>query len=127
MDDFKHINDTYGHTVGDQFLIEIASRLKFSLREFDSVTRMGGDEFILLIPEIQSSEQVEALVGRILERVKSPFILSGATFSPACSIGIALYPEQGETPEALIANSDRALYLAKKLGKNSYAFAGDKR
>jgi diguanylate cyclase (GGDEF)-like protein/PAS domain S-box-containing protein len=126
LDDFKLINDTYGHAAGDRFLIEIASRLKHSLREFDSVTRMGGDEFILLIPEIESRAQIETMAGRIMERVKAPFKLGEETLSPKCSLGIALYPQQGTKPEALIANSDRALYLAKKLGKNRYAFADHK-
>lgn len=123
IDDFKKINDTHGHAAGDQFLIEIASRLKHSLRETDSVTRMGGDEFLLLLPEIVSCRQIETMAGRILESVKAPFKLEDAVLSPTCSLGIALCPPEGTTPNALIANSDRALYLAKKLGKNRYAFA----
>jgi len=122
IDDFKQVNDTCGHDAGDQFLIEFASRLKHSLRECDSVTRLGGDEFLLLIPEIESSTQLESMVSRILESMQAPFQVRDTTLSPTCSMGIAIYPQEGETPEALIANSDCALYLAKKLGKNRYAF-----
>ncbi len=127
IDDFKQINDTYGHPAGDRFLIEIASRLTHLLRESDSVTRMGGDEFILLVPEIESNAQVETLAKRTLESLKAPFQLGRETLTCTCSVGIALYPQHGTSPEALIANSDRAAYLAKKLGKSRYAFAGSLR
>lgn len=123
IDDFKKVNDTYGHGAGDQLLVEIATRTKSSLRESDTVTRMGGDEFLLLAPEIESVAQAEAMAGRILETVMQPFQLGSATISPTLSLGIALYPHHGTTPEALIANSDRALYVAKNLSKNRYAFA----
>ena len=122
IDNFKQLNDTWGHDAGDQFLIEIALRLTHSLRECDSVTRLGGDEFLLLVPEIESSTQVESMANRILESINMPFQTHNTTLSPTCSMGIAIYPQEGTTPEALIANSDRALYLAKKLGKNRYAF-----
>lgn len=122
IDDFKKINDTYGHAAGDRFLIEVASRLKDSLREIDGVTRMGGDEFLLLVPELESSTQIGTMADRILERVRAPFKLADATLLPSCSIGIALGTSESATSEVLITNSDRALYLAKKLGKNRYAF-----
>lgn len=123
IDDFKKVNDTYGHGEGDQLLIEIAARAKNLLRESDTLTRLGGDEFLLLAPEVESDEQVETMADRILERMRLPFELGEATISPTFSLGIALYPRDGTTPEALIASSDRALYVAKKLGKNRYAFA----
>ncbi|TVT51644.1 MAG: GGDEF domain-containing protein [Sedimenticola thiotaurini] len=102
--------------------IEIASRLKASLREIDSATRMGGDEFLLLVSEIESRTHIETMADRILEQVRVPFKLGPETLFPSCSMGIALSTE-GATSNALIANSDRALYLAKKQGKNRYAFA----
>lgn len=125
MDDFKKINDTYGHGGGDQLLIEVASRLKTSLRESDTVTRLGGDEFLLVGAEVESTEQVETMAKRILETVAQPLRIEGAEVLPTISIGIALYPHDGATPAALIAASDRALYIAKKRGKNCYAMAGD--
>src|SRR3569623_429856 len=124
MDDFKQINDTYGHGGGDQLLIDVASRLKTSLRESDTVARLGGDEFLLVGAEIESNEQVETMAKRILETVAQPLHIEGAEVLPTISIGIALYPHHGATPVALIAASDRALYLAKKRGKHCYAMAG---
>lgn len=125
IDDFKKINDAYGHVAGDSLLVEFASRLKHSLREFDSVTRMGGDEFFLLVPEIESDTQIISMAERLLEKVRAPFQIGKAAITPACSLGIALYPPHAATAEALIGSSDRALYVAKKLGKNRYAVAQD--
>lgn len=123
VDDFKKINDTYGHAAGDRLLIEIALRLKGTLRAFDSVTRMGGDEFLLLISEVESKIQIEAMAARILKTVNVPFEYNGATISPGCSLGIAICPPECATAQGLISESDRALYHAKRLGKNRYAFS----
>ena len=123
MDGFKQINDTYGHEGGDQLLIEIAARLKRSLRESDTITRLGGDEFLLVAAEIESEDQAAAMAGRALESVRRPFQLPAGVVVPTFSVGIALYPKHGTTPEMLRAKADHALYVAKKLGKNCYAFA----
>lgn len=123
IDDFKMINDTYGHDKGDRILVEIASRTKSLLRESDTMTRMGGDEFLLLAVEIKSSAQAETLASRILKIGSQPFQLEDVVVLTTFSVGIALYPHDGTTPEALIANSDRALFVAKKHAKNCFAFA----
>jgi diguanylate cyclase (GGDEF)-like protein len=123
IDDFKKVNDTYGHGAGDRLLVELAARTKASMRESDTLTRLGGDEFLLLAPEIDSIAQVESMAAHILERIGHPFQLGEVTTSITFSVGIALYPRDGATPEVLIAASDRALYLAKKLGKNRFALA----
>jgi len=123
LDDFKHVNDTYGHDVGDRLLIEVAARLRQTTRDSDVLVRLGGDEFLLLSADIESIAQVEAIAGRIVRDVGRPVRLNGTTVLPTLSVGIALYPQHGTTPEALMASSDRALYLAKKLGRNRYAFA----
>jgi len=124
MDEFKKVNDTYGHGAGDRLLVEIASRMKSSTRSSDSVTRYGGDEFLLLsIPEVGTQENIETMVNRLLEKVRKPFEINGEVVFPTFSIGIALYPKNGTTANELILNSDKAVYIAKKLGKNRFAFA----
>jgi diguanylate cyclase (GGDEF)-like protein len=123
IDDFKQFNDTHGHVEGDRLLTEIARRTTEAVRESDTVTRLGGDEFLVLLCGLESIAQVETIVNRILQGVKRPLAVGNATISPALSMGIALYPRHGATPEALIARSDRALYAAKKVGKNRYEFA----
>jgi len=124
MDDFKKINDKYGHGEGDRLLVEIASRMKDSIRGSDTITRYGGDEFLLLsIPEIAAQENVEIMARRLLEKVCQPFEIGGEVVYPTFSIGIALYPKNGTTVKELITNSDKAAYIAKDLGKNRYAFA----
>lgn len=122
IDGFKNINDTYGHGDGDLLLVEFAARLKGSLREFDSVIRLGGDEFLILAPELKSRVEVESVVTRLLESVRPAVQLTNAAVCLTCSIGIALYPQNGVTPDELMANSDRALYMAKGRGKDCYAF-----
>lgn len=121
IDDFKSINDTYGHIEGDRMLVEIARRMRSALRDVDTIARFGGDEFIALIPEIDSAPQVEVVAARLLAAVSSPLNIGSQTLVPACSLGIAIYPAHGATPEALLVNSDRALYAAKKRGKNCFA------
>jgi diguanylate cyclase (GGDEF)-like protein/PAS domain S-box-containing protein len=123
IDDFKGINDTHGHGIGDRVLVEIAKRIRAVFRDSDTVTRLGGDEFLILAPGIESIAEVETIAHRILWSVREPFAVENATVVPAISLGIAIYPRDGMTAEVLIANSDRALYAAKNLGKNRYAFA----
>ena len=123
IDDFKKVNDTHGHGVGDRLLVEFSTRMKHSLRDSDTLTRLGGDEFLLLAPEVDSATQAEAIAFHILERASEPFQLGELALTISFSVGIALYPEDGTTVEAFIASSDRALYAAKGLGKNRFAFA----
>lgn len=122
LDDFKKVNDTYGHNTGDKVLQEVALRLSHSLRATDSVTRMGGDEFLVLVQITYSSCEVELLVKRIIESVNSPIEIEGETVTPSCSIGVALVYPYETTAESLISMSDKALYAAKKMGKNCFAF-----
>lgn len=127
MDAFKQINDTYGHAEGDRLLIEVAGALKATLRESDTLTRVGGDEFLLLASEMDSAAQAEALAARVLQSVRRPFTLTADVVRPTFSVGISMYPMHGATPQALLAQSDRALYVAKRLGKDRFAFAEDER
>jgi diguanylate cyclase (GGDEF)-like protein/PAS domain S-box-containing protein len=123
IDDFKKVNDTYGHGIGDRLLVEVAARMKTSLRESDTVTRWGGDEFLLLAPEIESVAQIETLAAHLLEKLRQPFDFGKVTLPVTFSVGIALYPRDGTTAEVLISTSDRGLYIAKHRGKNCFAFA----
>jgi len=123
LDDFKTVNDTHGHGMGDRLLIEFSIRMKNSLRETDTLTRLGGDEFLLLAPEVDSDAQAEAIALHILEKIGEPFHLGELTLTISLSVGISLYPRDGTTVDTLIASSDRALYVAKALGKNRFAFA----
>ena len=122
LDGFKKANDTYGHGAGDILLVEIASRLKASTREFDTVIRLGGDEFLILSPEVASREQAEKMADRLLDALRQNVRLPAGDVSLTGSLGISLYPEHGTDPNELIANSDRALYAAKRMGKDRYAF-----
>lgn len=123
MDNFKRINDNYGHQEGDRLLIEIATRLKAIISETDMVFRLGGDEFLLIITQLESMTQAEQLVKRILMSGRRQFQLGHVAVSPNFSLGIALCPLDSVTPETLLVSSDRALYQAKSMGRNGYAFA----
>jgi len=126
VDNFKEVNDTWGHAAGDQLLQALAVRMRSTLRESDSATRMGGDEFLLLAPQIDSSAQVEVMATRLWKVVSQPARIAGTDITPSFSLGIALFPSDGATVESLIAESDAALYTAKKRGKNCFSFADEK-
>ena len=135
LDNFKRINDTLGHSVGDLLLQATAERLKASLRGSDTVSRaadlddgdetiarLGGDEFTLLLPEVRRSEDVAVVAERIRASLSEPLVLTGHEVFVTPSIGIAIYPEDGATPEVLLKNADMAMYLAKRQGRNLYRF-----
>jgi diguanylate cyclase (GGDEF)-like protein/PAS domain S-box-containing protein len=124
LDRFKTINDTYGHDVGDKLLQEIAKRLNKVLRDTDTVSRVGGDEFILITTSISVKQDAEQVAASILEAVSKPFeCIDNITVEPTFSIGIAMYPTNGRSAEELIKNSDNALYEGKRMGKNCFVFA----
>lgn len=120
LDNFKTINDTLGHTVGDTLLQEIAERLTGCLREDDIVARLGGDEFILLIQHIERPSDAESVASKIIDIFKSPLMISERDIFITTSIGIALYPNDGEDMQMLLRNADTALYRAKDLGRDNY-------
>ena len=122
LDLFKNINDTFGHDAGDQLLQGIAGRLLDCVRESDTVSRLGGDEFILLLSEIEHAENVAMLAGKVIEAIKQPLTVGGNKLSITASIGIALFPNDGEDIETLLKNADIARYRAKEKGRNNYQF-----
>lgn len=120
FDNFKEVNDRFGHAAGDRYLIEVAARLRAALRHEDVLFRAGGDEFIAVLPGLDTLAGVEVLVGRLVTAVHGPVRVDGHVESPAVSIGAALYPHHGRSFPELLAIADRALYKAKALGGNQY-------
>jgi diguanylate cyclase (GGDEF)-like protein len=120
IDGFKMINDTMGHHAGDQMLIMASERLVKTLRNTDIVARVGGDEFIILIENIENINDVKTIADKIVKSFKEPFIIEGQDCFVSTSIGIAMYPTDGENGEILIKNADIAMYKAKETGKNKY-------
>lgn len=120
LDRFKLVNDSLGHAAGDQLLQEVARRLKACLRESDMVARWAGDEFTLLLPNLHSIEDATTIAQKILLALRPDYELEGHTLHVSSSIGIAVYPNDGETAETLLKNADAALYRAKDGGRNGY-------
>jgi len=125
LDDFKRVNDTFGHDTGDALLREAAKRITACVRKSDTVARMGGDEFTVIISEVRSPASVERVAKKIIASLASEFDLNGKTCSVSASIGIAFYPENGETAAQLVKVADDAMYSAKYSGKNCYRFGGN--
>lgn len=119
LDGFKAINDSYGHGVGDELLKIIAQRFKRILRSHDTVSRMGGDEFVIILQKIQVRKDVIHIAEKLLRETAKPIPIAGNTIKISSSIGIAIYPEHGTDKETLIRNADNAMYLAKQKGKNN--------
>ncbi|MGK7895580.1 MAG: EAL domain-containing protein [Xenococcus sp. (in: cyanobacteria)] len=122
LDRFKAINDIFGHSVGDESLKLFAQRLQTKLRAGDVLSRWGGDEFTLLLPRLNQADEPAKIAQRILQSLTEPFRLSEQEFYLKTSMGIALYPQDGETAETLIKNADSALYRSKEQGDNHYQF-----
>ena len=120
LDDFKMINDTLGHGKGDQLLVEVSKRLANSLRKCDTVDRIGGDEFIILLENIEDLNNINMVAEKIIKSFTEPYILNNQDYFVTTSIGIAIYPMDGENAEELIKNADIAMYNAKGKGKNKY-------
>ena len=117
LDRFKPINDTLGHSAGDEVLVEVGRRLLQCVRQDDTVSRQGGDEFVVLLAGAHSREDAERVAKKILGEISRPFLVSGHSLSVDASVGISLYPESGRTSEELLKNADLAMYRAKKEGR----------
>ena len=122
LDRFKTINDSLGHEAGDRLLKEIGNRFKKSLRAVDVVGRLGGDEFVVFIEEVKEFRQVEIVAHKLLSSAIKPMVLTGEECRVTASIGISVYPRDGEDEQSLIKNADIAMYFAKEEGKNNYQF-----
>lgn len=122
LDRFKNINDSLGHLVGDQILKETANRLTEVIRSGDTASRLGGDEFVVLFPRVSDERDLAELTHKLSIALQKPYTVDSISLHITPSIGIAVYPEDGETFDALIKNADAAMYLAKEKGRNNYQF-----
>lgn len=120
LDKFKPVNDDYGHHVGDLLLSAVAERLRAALRQSDTIARFGGDEFAILLTSLPDTEVAIGLARKLLKALARPFVLRGQKIEISASIGIAIYPADGEDPETLLMNADKAMYQAKCRGGNSF-------
>ncbi|NOQ17599.1 MAG: PAS domain S-box protein [Methyloprofundus sp.] len=120
LDNFKPVNDLYGHEIGDQLLVEVAGRIKANIRDEDTVSRQGGDEFVLLLGDIESLPQCEKMLQRILEALSKPYLIDNEVLSISASVGVSLYPIDNSDLDTLMRHADQAMYQAKLAGRNRF-------
>lgn len=126
LDRFKIINDTLGHNIGDKLLIEVSKRIKSVLRQSDMLARMGGDEFVIVLESAKNKNSAGFVCEKILEIVKQPIKIDNFRLNTSASIGVAMYPNDGDTMQTLIKNADTAMYYAKKQGKDTFEYYDEK-
>jgi len=122
LDRFKEVNDRLGHDAGDLLLKAVAGRLRDQARASDTLARLGGDEFTVILPHVETPQDASLVAEKIIAAISEPFDLNGEMASVGVSIGIALFPEHGDSVEEILKASDRAMYLAKDAGRNTYRF-----
>ncbi len=122
IDQFKNVNDSLGHAAGDKLIQDVAVRLKSCVREFDTIARIGGDEFLILLPLLVNPQDASRISEKLMEAVKKPFRINHHELRLTASVGISLYPDDGESAEALIKNADIALHYAKDQGRDNHQF-----
>lgn len=122
LDDFKDINDNHGHAVGDALLVKVAARLKQCVRETDTVARMGGDEFTVILSQIKDAAYIASIAENIMQQLAQTFVHDGEQLSISASIGIAIYPKDSTDAEQLLKHADSAMYAAKRAGRNTWRY-----
>jgi len=120
LDHFKSVNDTLGHSMGDQLLKAVGNRLTSLQRKSDTIARLGGDEFMLILPEIAGTDVAEKIAEKLLDAVREQYVIDGHELHITTSIGVVIYPEDAEDVETLVKNADIAMYRAKDVGRNTY-------
>lgn len=119
LDRFKYVNDTFGHYIGDRLLQQVSKRLQTCVRKSDTVARLGGDEFAIIIPELEKLSTIDVITNKVLNTLGQPYRLDDHEAYISCSIGIGIYPDNGDNSETLIINADNAMYKAKESGRNT--------
>lgn len=122
LDKFKIINDTKGHSFGDKILREAASRMSHATRHSDTIARIGGDEFVILLEEIAEKQDISRMAELMIQTLSKEFIIDDESFELSCSIGIAIYPDDGSTTDTLLTAADKAMYTAKNKGPDNFEF-----
>lgn len=122
LDNFKPVNDSRGHAFGDRVLKEVAARLKKSIRNSDTIARIGGDEFVLLLEDTTSKDSITAMAETLIQKISKTLIIDDVEVNISCSIGIAMYPDNGCTTDELLAAADKSMYKAKHSGRATYKF-----
>ena len=125
IDGFKSVNDSLGHQVGDDLLREIADRLKRSIRESDVVARVGGDEFVIQLRDVRSTDGAETVALKVIDNISMPFYFDDSVATVGASVGASMYPQHGEDMDTLLGKADQAMYAAKKSGKNVWRLYAD--
>jgi len=122
LDRFKNINDSLGHDIGDSLLVQVAERCASVIRETDTISRQGGDEFVIVLPDLEQSQDAAHVARKVVRALDRPFMLAGHELSISASIGIALYPDDGQSASELLKNADAAMYRTKAEGRNGFQF-----
>jgi len=125
LDKFKEVNDALGHDIGDELLVETAQRLQSCLRESDTVARQGGDEFTVLLVQVETLADAQTVAGKIVAQLAKPYFLREQKISISGSVGVSFYPEHGKNGEELLKHADQAMYQSKQLGRNRYCLFQD--
>ena len=126
LDHFKTINDSLGHNIGDSLLLQVSQRLQECIRETDTISRQGGDEFLIVLPDIDDLDIIANIAVKILERLSPPFLMGPHELTTSLSIGISIYPDDGDDFDTLLKKADMAMYHAKEAGRNTYRFFADR-
>ncbi|MES9969865.1 MAG: diguanylate cyclase, partial [Candidatus Thiodiazotropha sp.] len=122
LDNFKRVNDTLGHEVGDKLLVEVAKRFSQVMRDGDTVARLGGDEFLIVAPDVAGPYETEKISEKIIDTLVQPIELEGREIYIGTSVGVSLYPDDGQDSSTLMRNADTAMYMAKESGRNTFRF-----
>ena len=127
LDSFKQVNDTLGHDIGDLLLVEIAHRLRESVRETDTVARMGGDEFMFVLPDLSVHGEAATIARNVIESVNREMSVGGHTLRVTGSIGISVFPDDGDSVQTLMRRADTAMFRSKERGRNRFSFSDARR